>query len=195
MDRSNIIFSTNNRHKLEEVRHILGKQYHVLGLKDMGFEGDIPETGTTLSGNARIKSRFVHQLFGVDCFSDDTGLVIDALDGRPGVYSARYGGEQGNAEKNIARVLAELSGVKNRKARFVTVICLIYHQKEYFFEGKIEGRIIDAERGAQGFGYDPVFIPDGYDLTFAEMPPELKNTISHRALAVEKLAAFLKDSG
>lgn len=191
MDR--IIFSTNNQHKLEEVRQILSQKYKVLGLKDIGFNGDIPETGKTLKENALIKSKFVNETFGVDCFSDDTGLEIDALDGRPGVFSARYAGEEGNAEKNISKVLQELGSSKNRSARFKTVISLILDQKEYFFEGIAEGKIIESKRGAEGFGYDPIFIPEGYSQTFAEMPSEQKNKISHRVKAVDKLFAFLTE--
>lgn len=186
-----IIFSTNNRHKLEEVRQILRKKYEVFGLQDIGFDGDIPETGKTLEENALIKSRFVNEHFNVDCFSDDTGLEIDALSGRPGVYSARYAGEEGNAEKNIEKVLAELEGVESRAARFKTIISLIINKEEYFFEGIVEGRIITERKGAEGFGYDPIFVPDGYNQTFAEMADKQKNKISHRGKAVDKLTKFL----
>jgi XTP/dITP diphosphohydrolase len=187
-----IVFSTNNPHKLEEVRQILKDKYEVVGLRDIGFAGDIPETGKTLHDNALIKSRFVHKAYGYDCFSDDTGLEIDALEGRPGVYSARYAGEDGNAGKNIDRVLREMKGVTSRTARFKTVISLILDKKEYFFEGVIEGKIATEKTGMEGFGYDPIFIPEGYDVSFAEMPPHEKNGISHRARAVKELAAFLK---
>lgn len=186
-----IIFSTNNRHKLEEVRQILKKKYEVLGLQDIGFDGDIPETGKTLEENALIKSRFVNEHFKVDCFSDDTGLEIDALGGRPGVYSARYAGEEGIAERNIEKVLAELEGVESRAARFKTIISLIINKEEYFFEGIVEGRIITERKGREGFGYDPIFVPDGYNQTFAEMAVDQKNEISHRGKAVDKLAKFL----
>lgn len=186
-----IVFATNNPHKLEEIQHILSHQYDVNGLRDIGFEGDIPETGSTLKENASIKSHFVFNRYHVDCFSDDTGLEIDALDGRPGVYSARYAGEDGNAVKNMKKVLDELRGERNRKARFKTVISLIKDGQEFFFEGKIEGKIIEDKKGEAGFGYDPVFIPDGYEQTFAEIPAELKNKISHRALATKKLVEFL----
>ncbi len=186
-----IIFSTNNRYKLEEVRQILKKKYEVLGLQDIGFDGDIPETGKTLEENALIKSRFVNEHFKVDCFSDDTGLEIDALGGRPGVYSARYAGEEGIAERNIEKVLAELEGVESRAARFKTIISLIINKEEYFFEGIVEGRIITERKGREGFGYDPIFVPDGYNQTFAEMAVDQKNEISHRGKAVDKLAKFL----
>lgn len=186
-----IIFATNNEHKLDEIRQILSGKFDVSGLKDIGFNGDIPETGKTLSENASIKSHFVYERFHTNCFSDDTGLEIEALDGRPGVYSARYAGEDGNARNNIRKVLNELKGTKNRKARFKTVVSLILDGREYQFVGEVEGRIIEDERGDVGFGYDPVFIPVGYDQTFAEMPSEVKNMISHRAKAMKKLTGFL----
>lgn len=188
-----IVFATNNQHKLYEVRQILKQNYEVLGLRDIGFSGDIPETGNTLAENASIKSKFVLDKYGLDCFSDDTGLEIDSLGGRPGVYSARYAGEDGNAERNIEKVLTELQGNENRSARFKTVVSLFLDGKEYLFEGKVEGKIITSKRGKDGFGYDPIFIPDGFDLTFAEMPQELKNSISHRGKAIRALAKFLND--
>lgn len=188
-----IIFATNNEHKLQEIRHILKDQYEVFGLKDIGFSGDIPETGVTLAENASIKSKFVFEHFSMDCFSDDTGLEIDALEGRPGVYSARYAGEDGNVENNITKILSELHGIENRKARFRTVVSFILSGQEHLFEGIVEGKIIDDKRGTDGFGYDPVFIPDGYNQTFAEMSSELKNTISHRKKAMDKLVSFLKN--
>jgi len=172
----------------------LASNFEVLGLKEIGFAGDIPETGKTLEENALIKSKFVFEKFGLDCFSDDTGLEIEALDGRPGVYSARYAGEDGNAENNIAKILSELHGIENRKARFRTVVSLILNGEEYFFEGIVNGRIIDEKRGSVGFGYDPVFVPDGNNKTFAQMSSDLKNKISHRGKAIEKLVAFLKNN-
>lgn len=189
-----IIFATNNQHKLQEIQHIIGNKFKVSGLKEIGFEGDIDETGKTLAENAAIKSRFVYEKFGTDCFSDDTGLEVEALNGRPGVYSARYAGEDGNAKKNIEKLLSELDGVDNRKAAFKTVISLIMNGKEYFFEGKVSGEIIKSEKGYTGFGYDPVFLPDGYHHTFAEMSPTLKNKISHRAKAMEKLIRFINSN-
>jgi XTP/dITP diphosphohydrolase len=186
-----IIFATNNLHKLDEVTQILRDKFNVLGLKDIGFDGDIPETGTTLEENAEIKSSFVHDRFGLDCFSDDTGLEIEALGGRPGVYSARYAGENGNAEKNMIKVLKEMEQVKDREARFRTSVCLILNGVTYFFDGIVEGTITRSKKGVGGFGYDPIFIPDGYEMTFAQMPAELKNSISHRGRAIEKLAHFL----
>ncbi|NOX86892.1 MAG: non-canonical purine NTP diphosphatase [Chlorobi bacterium] len=186
-----IVFATNNLHKLSEARHILKDRYEVLKLGDIGINEDIPETGITLSENASIKSWFVYNRTGLDCFSDDTGLEVDALDGRPGVYSARYAGEEGNPEKNLEKLLKELEGVKNRTARFKTVVSLILDGVEYKFEGSVEGEIIREKRGTGGFGYDPVFVPSGYNQTFAEMPARLKNSISHRAKAMRKLSAFL----
>ena len=188
-----IVFATNNPHKLSEARHILKDRYEVLGLADIGITEDIPETGNTLSENASLKSGFVFRETGMDCFSDDTGLEVDALDGRPGVYSARYAGEEGDAEKNLKKLLKELEGVDNRTARFKTVVSLIMDGVEYKFEGAVEGQIIRQKRGEAGFGYDPVFVPLGYDQTFAEMPATLKNSISHRAKAIGKLMEFLKD--
>lgn len=186
-----IIFATNNKHKLEEVQDILSDKFQVLGLRDIGFSGDIPETGKTLEENASIKSRFVFEKYGLDCFSDDTGLEIKALEGRPGVYSARYAGEEGNAEKNIEKVLTELKGKQNREARFRTVISLILEGKEHYFEGIVDGSISKDKRGTKGFGYDPVFRPFGYDTTFAEMNSKLKNSVSHRSKAIRKLTDFL----
>lgn len=188
-----IVFATNNSNKLKEVQHLLGNKYTIIGLAELGFTGDIPETGKTLYENASIKSRFVNEKFGEDCFSDDTGLEIESLDGRPGVYSARYAGEPGDADKNIDKVLRELRNKQNRNARFRTVISLVMGDKEHFFEGEVRGRIIDERRGEDGFGYDPVFIPDGYDQTFAEMDIKEKNIISHRSKAVQKLIEFLKN--
>lgn len=188
-----LIFATNNEHKLNEIRNLLAAKYEVLGLKDIGFEGDIPETGNTLHENASIKSKFISENFRMDCFSDDTGLEIDALGGKPGVYSARYAGEEANPNKNIEKVLHEMKGSPFRSARFKTVISLILNGKEYFFEGKIEGKIISEKRGLAGFGYDPIFVPDGYNYTFAEMDLDAKNQISHRALATAQLASFLEN--
>ena len=188
-----LVFATNNDHKLKEIQQILGKAYQLKGLKDIGCTEDIPETGETLEENASIKSIYVLDRFKMDCFADDTGLEIDALNGRPGVYSARYGGESHNAEKNIERVLSELKGIKNRKARFRTVISLRWKGEEYVFEGIVVGKIIDDRRGDEGFGYDPIFIPDAYNETFAEMDAKEKNKISHRGRATQKLIKFLKE--
>lgn len=186
-----LIFATNNEHKLKEISALLDERYRLLSLKEIGIVEDIPENEDTLEGNARAKAMYVYERTGSDCFADDTGLEIDALDGRPGVISARYAGPEGNSVNNIKKVLEELEGAKERSARFRTVISLILRGKEYQFEGMVNGRIIDEMRGDDGFGYDPVFVPDGYDKTFAEMPLELKNKISHRANALNELVTFL----
>lgn len=186
-----IIFATNNAHKLEEIQTILKDKCKLLSLSDIGFSGEIPETADSLQENARMKASYIYDLFHKDCFADDTGLEIEALDGRPGVYSARYAGPACIAEDNMRKVLQEIEGNSNRKARFVSVISLILEGRVYQFEGIAEGEIITDRRGGAGFGYDPIFIPKGYDQTFAEMPLSLKNTISHRAKAVKKLTDFL----
>jgi XTP/dITP diphosphohydrolase len=190
-----LVFATNNRHKLNEIRSLLQGQYEILSLLDIGCTVEIPETGDTLEENSRIKARHVYQEYGMDCFADDTGLEIEALGGRPGVFSARYAGEDCNPENNIIKVLDELEGKSNRKARFRTVICLIEKGEEYFFEGVVNGKIIEEKRGGEGFGYDPVFVPEGHDTTFAEMPLAAKNTISHRAKAMRELIAWLLHQG
>lgn len=187
-----IVFSTNNEHKLEEVRAILGKYYQVLSLKDLGDDTDVPETGVTLEENAMIKADYLWKTYQLNCFADDTGLEVEALDNAPGVYSARYAGEQKSSSDNVDKLLHELEGKENRKARFRTVIALIKEGKRYLFEGIVNGKITDAPRGNSGFGYDPVFQPDGYSQTFAELGLEEKNMISHRAKAVQQLALFLR---
>ena len=186
-----LVFATNNDYKLSEIRDIVPENFEILGLKDIGCTTDIEETAETLEGNADLKANFVLQHFGVDCFADDTGLEVYALDGRPGVYSARYAGEDGNAERNIDKLLKELHGSSNRKARFRTVISLALKGEILHFEGIVEGSIIHERRGEEGFGYDPVFIPEGYNETFAEMPADLKNSISHRGRATRKLIDYL----
>ncbi len=186
-----LVFATNNKHKLEEIKEILKGKYQIIGLNEFGINEDIPETGTTLSENASIKSHYIYSKFGIDVFSDDTGLEIDVLNGRPGVYSARYAGEDGNSEANISKVLAEMEDSISRTARFKTVISLILNGKEYLFNGKIEGKITTKKYGISGFGYDPIFIPNQFSYTFAEMPLDEKNKVSHRALATAKLVNFL----
>jgi len=186
-----LVFATNNQHKLNEIKSILGNKFNILGLKEFGIDYDIPETGKNLAENAFIKSNFIFTKFAVDVFSDDTGLEIDALNGRPGVYSARYAGEDGDSEANIKKVLAEMKHKFNRKARFRTVISLIIDGKEHQFDGIVEGVITDTKKGDSGFGYDPIFMPDNYEETFAEMSNNEKNKISHRALATKKLIEFL----
>lgn len=188
-----LVFATNNAHKLEEVSAILGDKIELLSLKDINCQTDIPETADTLEGNALLKSSYIFQNYHLDCFADDTGLEVEALDGAPGVYSARYaGGEGHNAEANMLKLLHEMEGKENRKAQFRTAISLILGGKEYLFEGIIKGEIIKEKRGDSGFGYDPVFVPEGYNQTFAELGNDIKNRISHRALAVNKLCDFLR---
>ena len=188
-----LVFATNNAHKLEEVRAILGNQFDILSLNDIHCHADIPETADTLEGNARLKARYIYEHYGMDCFADVTGLEVEALDGAPGVYSAGYaGGEGHDSEANMRKLLAELEGKDNRRAQFRTAICLIEGGEEHLFEGIVRGSIIEARRGTSGFGYDPVFIPEGYSQTFAEMGNEEKNRISHRARAVQQLAGYLK---
>lgn len=186
-----IVFATNNTHKLEEIRRMLRGSHQIVSLAEIGCHEDIPEEQDTLEGNALQKARYIKQHYGYDCFADDTGLEIDALGGRPGVYSARYAGEAKDSEANMRKVLAEMQGHSDRRARFRTVIALILGNEEHLFEGKVEGEILTARQGSAGFGYDPVFRPDGYDRSFAEMDPDTKNSISHRGEATHKLAAFL----
>lgn len=191
--RKKLVFATNNAHKLEEVAAILKDKVDLLSLNDINCDTDIPETADTLEGNALLKSSYIHTYYGLDCFGDDTGLEVEALDGAPGVYSARYAdGEGHDAEANMRKLLHAMEGKENRKAQFRTVISLILDDKEYFFEGVVKGEIIAQKRGTTGFGYDPIFVPEGYEQTFAEIGSEVKNKISHRALAVNKLCEFLK---
>ena len=187
-----LVFATHNDHKLSEAAAILGPDVPLLSLKDIGCLREIPETASTLEGNARLKARYINSLYGCDCFADDTGLEVEALDNAPGVYSARYAGEPCNPQANIEKLLYELKGKANRRARFRTVVALIIESGEHLFEGVINGRIIDEQRGRSGFGYDSVFIPDGGEQTFAEISAEEKNLISHRAKAIGSLASFLK---
>ena len=189
----NLLFATNNLHKLREVQEIVGNSFRVFSLKDAGFTGDVPETQETIEGNARQKARFIFEKTGRNCFADDTGLEIDSLDGRPGVYSARYAGENCSFEDNIVKILAEMMHADNRKARFCCVVCLIIDDHEHIFEGRIEGTILKEKRGLEGFGFDPVFLPEGHTSTFAEMPSYLKNGISHRSRAINKMVRFLQN--
>ncbi len=186
-----IVFATNNQHKLQEVKAILGNSFEIIGLKELGCFDDIPETAETLEGNALLKAEYIYKKFGIDCFADDTGLEIDVLNGAPGVYSARFAGEECDAQKNMQKVLDLMKNTDNRNACFRTVAALVLNGEKYFFEGKILGKMGKEARGNTGFGYDPIFIPDGYDKTFAELGEDEKNKISHRALAVRKLAEFL----
>lgn len=190
--KKKLVFATNNAHKLDEIRAILGDKVEVLSLKDIHCEADIPETADTLEGNAALKAEYIYKNYGLDCFADDTGLEVEALGGAPGVYSARYaGGEGHDSEANMKKLLAELEGKSNRKAQFRTAICLIEGGMEHLFEGVVKGEIIEKKRGCSGFGYDPVFVPEGYTETFAEMGSEEKNKISHRARATQKLCDYL----
>ncbi|SHN35481.1 non-canonical purine NTP diphosphatase [Mucilaginibacter sp. OK098] len=186
-----LVFATNNTHKLQEVSAKIDGQIKLLSLDDIGCFDDIAETGLTFRENASIKSRYIRDKYKLDCFGDDSGLEIDALNGEPGVYSARYAGEHGNHANNIDKVLKGLQDQTNRKARFRTVISLIWNDEEHFFEGTVEGAIRHERSGNEGFGYDPIFQPDGYNVTFAEMSLDEKNKISHRAKAMEKLVEFL----
>jgi XTP/dITP diphosphohydrolase len=186
-----LVFATNNSNKLKEIQHKLGNQIELLGLKDIGCDEDIPETATTLEGNALQKAMYVYEKFGYNCFADDTGLEIDALNGEPGVYSARYAGEAKDAQANMDKVIEKLENRANRNARFRTVIALIINGKQTLMDGEIKGTILPKKRGLEGFGYDPIFQPEGYEQSFAEMDLNEKNKISHRARAVEKLVAFL----
>ena len=189
-----IVFATNNLHKLEEVRSIVSGEINIVSLSDIGCHDDIPETADTLEGNALQKAKYVKERFGYDCFADDTGLEVEALNGEPGVRSARYAGETHDSNANMDKLLNALKGQQNRKARFRTVIALIMNGKEEYFEGIVDGRIIEEKRGDTGFGYDPVFIPDGYSDTFAELGSDIKNNISHRAIATRKFAEAIDNS-
>lgn len=189
-----LVFATHNQNKLKEIQQMLGGEFELLSLSDLGFEEDIPETADTLEGNALQKARFVREKFGLDVFADDTGLMVDALGGAPGVYSARYAGPQRDARDNMSKLLGELEGRKNRSARFITAIALLSGDREHLFIGEVEGRIIADLRGKGGFGYDPVFMPEGYSETFAEMDAETKNSISHRGRAFRKLIDHLQNS-
>ena len=186
-----LVFATNNRHKLEEVSAMLANKHQILSLKDIQCNEDIPETGTTLEENALIKAQYVYQHYNMNCFADDTGLEVEALNGAPGVYSARYAGEGHDSVANMKKLLSELEGKENRKARFRTVIALIIDGKVYQFEGIVNGHITTSKHGTEGFGYDPVFVPEGYEQTFAELGNGIKNQISHRARAVKALVEFL----
>lgn len=190
--KKKLVVATNNAHKLEEIAAILGDEMELLSLKDINCHADIPETADTLEGNAHQKAMYIYENYGMDCFADDTGLEVDALNGAPGVFSARYAGDGHDSEANMQKLLKELKGNENRKAQFRTAICLIMEGKEYLFEGIVKGAIIEEKRGGAGFGYDPIFVPEGYEQTFAELGNDIKNTISHRARAVEKLCKFLK---
>lgn len=186
-----IVFATNNEHKLDEIKKISKGQLHILSLSDINCHDEIPETGNTLKENALIKAQFVKDKYGIDCFADDTGLEVEALSGAPGIYSSRYAGPNGDSEDNMQKLLQDLQEKENRSAQFRTVIALILNGKEHYFEGIISGEIVPQKEGTNGFGYDPIFRPVGYDKTFGELPQEIKNTLSHRAIATQKLVTFL----
>ncbi|HOU30937.1 MAG TPA: non-canonical purine NTP diphosphatase [Bacteroidales bacterium] len=186
-----LVFATNNKHKIREISELLGDNIELLSLEDVNIHCEIPEDYNTLEENAMAKARYIHKITGMDVFADDTGLEIDALNGAPGVFSARFAGEEKDFEKNIDKVLELMKDAENRKAAFRTVIALIKNEREYLFEGKVNGTILRERRGTGGFGYDPIFLPDGYTQTFAEMTLNQKNMISHRAIAFRKLKSFL----
>lgn len=188
-----LVFATNNKHKLEEVRAIVGDRVEILSLNDIDCHDDIPETADTLQGNALIKARYIHEKYNVDCFADDTGLEVEALGGEPGVYSARYAGEECDSQANMHKLLENLTGENNRKAQFRTVIALIIKGEEKLFNGIVKGEISREKMGNSGFGYDPIFIPEGFSQSFAQMSSEMKNSISHRYRATEQLSNYLKE--
>lgn len=186
-----LVFATNNLHKLREVQEMLSNSIEVLSLKDIGCFEEIEETENTLEGNAKLKADYITQKYGFDCFADDTGLEVEALNGKPGVYSARYSGEHGNAEKNMEKLLIELQNKSSRKAKFRTIVALNLRNKQYLFEGICNGKILNEKTGIKGFGYDPIFKPRNASCSFAEMSSEEKNIISHRGIAIQELVQFL----
>ena len=186
-----LVFATHNVNKLKEVSLLLPKDIRLISLEDLGCHKEIPETGTTLEANAQLKADYITHRYGISCFADDTGLIIDVLNGAPGVHSARFAGEEKDSKKNIEKVLFKLKNITSRTARFKTVIALNLNKERILFEGVVEGTITKEKMGAEGFGYDPIFIPIGYDQTFAQLPIEIKNEISHRGKALQKLIAYL----
>lgn len=192
-EKRKIVFATNNKHKLSEIREIMGSKYEVLSLNDINCYEEIEETAETIEGNALLKAHFISEKYGYDCFADDTGLEVEALNGAPGVYSARYAGDNHDSEANMNKLLNELRGIENRKSRFLTIIALVIKGKTITFEGIINGNIIDYPIGDNGFGYDPIFMPENSNKTFAQMTSEEKNLISHRAIATKKLIEYLKN--
>ncbi len=190
-----LVFATNNGNKIKEINHLLANKFNLLGLADIGCIEEIPETQPTIEGNAAQKAFYVYENYKHNCFADDTGLEVEALQGRPGVFSARYAGEEKNAQKNMEKILAEMQGITNRSARFKTIISLVIDGKEKQFEGVVNGIILQEKRGEKGFGYDPIFQPEGYSRSFAEMELFEKSNISHRGIAVNKLVEYLKTLG
>lgn len=193
MSQPSLIFATGNQHKLEEIQSEFNDMLKIVSMRDLGFSGEIDEYGSDLESNAKIKSSFIRDRFGGNVFADDTGLEIECLNGAPGVYSARYAGEHCSFDDNVHKVLDEMKGVDNRGARFRTIMNLWWEGKNYHFEGCVHGHITISKRGTNGFGYDPIFCPSGYEQTFAEMTADQKNSLSHRTLAMKKLVAFLTD--
>lgn len=192
IDMKDIVFATNNKNKLKEMCEIMDGLYHVMSLEEIGCHEEIIEDADTIQGNAKIKADFITNRYHIDCFADDTGLEVEALNGAPGVYSARYAGEHCSYQDNVNKMLNALDGVENRKAVFRTVIALNLEGETYYFEGRCEGQITKEQRGSEGFGYDPIFQPDGFDETFAELGMDVKNSISHRGRATQKLIEFLQ---
>lgn len=192
MEKKKIVFATNNAHKLSEIRNIMGDQWQILSLDDIGCHDDIPETADTLRGNAEMKARYINEKYGVDCFADDTGLLVEALDGAPGVYSARYAGPDHDSKANMDLLLRNMENETDRRAHFSTVIALIIGDEIHFFEGRVDGEIRLTPVGTDGFGYDPVFEPEGRGVTFAQMTADEKNAISHRGRATTRLIEFLR---
>ena len=186
-----LVVASGNSSKLTEIRQMVPQSFEIVSMKELGFTGDIPETADTFAGNALLKARFISNKFLVNSLADDSGLEVEALSGRPGVYSARFAGPGSSAQQNIDRLMAEMEGVINRKARFVAVLALVLEGQEFLFEGFVNGTISQQQAGNSGFGYDPVFIPEGYSQTFAMLSPDLKNRLSHRRMAIDKLVAFL----
>ncbi|MBL0071372.1 MAG: RdgB/HAM1 family non-canonical purine NTP pyrophosphatase [Bacteroidetes bacterium] len=186
-----LVVASGNSSKLTEIRQMVPQSFEIVSMKELGFTGDIPETADTFAGNALLKARFISNKFMVNSLADDSGLEVEALSGRPGVYSARFAGPGSSAQQNIDRLMAEMEGVINRKARFVAVLALVLEGQEFLFEGFVNGTISQQQAGNSGFGYDPVFIPEGYSQTFAMLSPDLKNRLSHRRMAIDKLVAFL----
>lgn len=189
--KQKLIIASNNKHKIEEIKAIIGNRFDLLSMNDIGFHEDIVEDADTFIGNALIKARTIYNKYQLNCFADDSGLIVESLNNEPGVYSARYAGEPTNHENNINKVLDKLKGIENRKAKFVSVIALIIDGQEFLFEGEVEGTIRKEKKGSNGFGYDPIFEPKGYQITFAEMSEEEKNAISHRAKALAKMEMTL----
>ena len=191
MTNINLIFATSNQNKVLEIQKILPKKFNIKSLKDLNYFEDVPENETTIEGNAIFKAKYIYEKFNINVFSDDTGLEVEALNGEPGVHSARYAGTTGSSEKNIKKLLKNLKNIKNRNARFKTVIALIIDNKLHIFSGIVEGYILDSPKGNNGFGYDPIFCPNGFDKSFAELTLKEKNLISHRSLAMKKLIDFI----